>query len=491
MNAEFVFDTVARKPQIVSECLDLIREHFSVEDKALVFMRRRTGRSNMPVRKYAITNKGHFDLPFFKTIYDELRANFPSLQLKISSDIIKMLFDNKIADKPVKLNLNPQFYPQGPRDYQLESATLALQKGQGLIILPTSAGKTLTIALIVETAIKQTRMDVLILVPNIQLVSQTYNDFIEYGIDKKHISKWTGDHAYQPTSVVIANNQILLSKTQDVSVLNRFHIVICDEVHKIGTAEKISKLVKQLPASHKFGFTGSLPENTFEKWSINKIFGPIIYEKLSTELRDQKFISKVRVVSLEMTYKNVPAFTKPNINDTTQQMTAGYHEEIEWIQTQEYRNATMARLLKGLSTNTLVLVDRILHGELLLEYFKQQTDKEVYFIKGSVELEEREKVKQVMERSTNIICIAMSNIFSTGISVKNLHNVLFASIGKARIKIIQSIGRTLRLHHTKEIATIFDIADVCLPYGGKHYEKRKSLYVEEKIPIVTKQLVEP
>jgi superfamily II DNA or RNA helicase len=479
MIAEFVYDTVARKPQIVSEYLEQIREFFSVEDKALVFMRRRTGRSHMPVRKYAITNKGHFDAPFFKVIFDHIILNFPSLQIKINDNMSNRVKPCFISNEPVELKMSP-------RDYQLESATKALRYGLGIIVLPTSAGKTLTIALIAATAMAKQVGGILILVPNIQLVEQTYRDFIEYGIDLKHISRWTGNYNYEPTPIVIANNQILLSKTQDVSVLNRFNVIICDEVHKIGTAEKIAKLVKSLKAEYKFGFTGSLPDNNFERWSINRIFGPVIYEKLSLELRQDKFISKVRVVGLEMEYKNIPEFTRPSMAEPT----AGYIEETEWLHTNKYRNATMVKIINKLTTNTLVLVDRIAHGEHLLEFFKTRTEKQIYFIQGSVEVEERERMRELMEQSTDVICIAISNIFSTGISIKNLHNVIFASIGKARIKIIQSIGRSLRLHHTKEIATIFDIADTCLTYGYKHYEERKKLYIAENIPFSLTKLVE-
>jgi len=479
MRVEFVYDTVARKPQIVSEYLNQIRELFSVEDKALVFMRRRTGRSNMPVRKYAITNKGHFDMPFFKVIYDAILFKFPSLQIIINNDLEDRVKPYFISHGPIKLNYEP-------RDYQLESDTKALQYGHGVIVLPTSAGKTLTIALIAATAVAEHNFSVLILVPNIQLVEQTYNDFIEYGVHSDLISKWTGNYEYKSTKIVIANNQILLSKTQDVSVLNTFHVIVCDEVHKIGTAEKISKLVKGLTGIYKFGFTGSLPENNFDRWSINRIFGPVIYEKLSVELRQDKFISNVKVVGIEMEYKNIPEFTRPSMAEPT----AGYIEEIEWLHTNGYRNSIMAKLAKKLQTNTLVLVDRIAHGEFLLEFFKTHTNKQIYFIQGSVEVEEREKMKQIMEQSTNVVCIAISNIFSTGISIKNLHNIIFASIGKARIKIIQSIGRSLRLHHTKQIATIFDIADTCLTYGFKHFEERKKVYQSENIPLSLTKLVE-
>ena len=478
MEVLFDFDSVSRKPKIVSEYLEQIREHFSIEDKALVFMRRRYGR-NMPVRKYAITNKGHFDLPFYKDICKEITQTFPSLVLKTSEKFEQLIADSKIADSLITLKLEP-------RDYQKESAELALQKGQGIIVLPTSAGKTFTMALIAATAIKEKDYNVFIIVPNIQLVQQTYQDFLDYGILESLISKWTGNHEYSETKIVISNSQILLSEKQDTSVLKRYQCVIVDECHKNASAQKITKLIKNLNYKHIFGLTGSLPENKFDVWSLNRIFGPIIYHKKSIELRQDQYISKVRVVGLEIEYTNIPNFSRPSMSEPT----AGYEEETVWLHTNEFRNSLILKLIDKLQTNTLILVDRIVHGEVLLNYLKQNTSKQVYFIQGSVDVEEREKLRQLMEETHGVICIAISKIFSTGISIKNLHNVVFAAIGKARIKIIQSIGRSLRLHQSKEIATIFDIADVNLTYGYKHYEERKRLYDSEKIPLVCKQFVE-
>ena len=478
MEVLFDFDTVARKPKIVSEHLDLIREHFSVEDKALVFLRKRTGR-NMPVRKYAFTNKGHFDLPFFDEICYEIKDLFPSSVIKVSSGFGSLCNTETISTAPVELNLSP-------RDYQLESASLALQKGKGVIVLPTSAGKTLVIALMASTILKEKDYNILILVPDIQLVQQTYRDFLDYGVDESLISKWTGNYEFSETKIVIANNQILLSKKQDKNILQRFQTVIVDECHKMASAEKISKLVKAIKCEHIFGFTGSLPEDKFDIWSINRIFGSVIYRKKSIELRQDKYISKVRVAAIEINYKNIPIFTKPSMAEPT----AGYEEETTWLHTNEFRNSLISKLINKLDTNTLVLVDRIVHGEHLKQFLKTNTDKQIYFIQGSVEVEEREKVRQLMEQTSGVVCIAISKIFSTGISIKNLHNVMFASIGKARIKIIQSIGRSLRLHHSKTIATIFDIADVNLTYGYKHFTERKRLYNTEKIPVTSTTIVE-
>lgn len=478
MEVLFDFDTVSRKPKIVSQFLEQIREHFSVEDKALVFMRRRYGR-NMPVRKYAITNKGNFDLPFYEEICKEINNTFPSLVIKTSKTFEQFTQDNLIANNLVNLKLEP-------RDYQKESAELALKKGKGIIVLPTSAGKTFTMALIAMTAIKEKELNIFIIVPNIQLVEQTYQDFLDYGIDTTLISKWTGSYEYKNTKIVISNSQILLSEKQDITVLKNFQCVIIDECHKISTAQEITKLVKKLDSKHFFGLTGSLPENKFDVWSLNRIFGSVIYHKKSIELRKDNYISKVRVIGLEIEYTNVPNFTQASMSDPT----AGYEEETVWLHTNNFRNFLILKLINKLETNTLILVDRIIHGETLLEFLKENTTKQVYFIQGSVGVEEREKLRQLMEETDGIVCIAISKIFSTGISIKNLHNVIFAAIGKARIKIIQSIGRSLRLHQSKDIATIFDIADINLTYGYKHYEERKKLYISEKIPLVCKRFVE-
>lgn len=480
MEVLFEFDTVSRKARIDSPHLEQIRELFSAEDKSLIFLRKRVGR-NMPVRKYAITNRGYFDIPFFEEIYKTIKLKLPALQIKISPTFAQHAATEKLADKIVNLNIKP-------RDYQEESATKAINKGKGIIVLPTSAGKTLVIASIASTIVKEKNYNILILVPNIQLVQQTYQDFLDYGVNESLVSKWSGSYEFCNTKIVIANDQILLSEKQDKSVLANFDVVIVDECHKMASAEKITKLIKTLKSKHKFGFTGSLPANNFDVWSLNRIFGSVIYHKQSVELREENYISKVRAVAVELYYNNIPNFTKPTMADPT----AGYEEETTWLHTNNFRNSVINKLVSKLETNTLILVDRIAHGEHLLNYLSENNvnNKQIHFIQGSVEVEEREKIRKLMEETHNVICIAISKIFSTGISIKNLHNVVFAAIGKARIKIIQSIGRSLRLHHTKETATIFDIADVCLTYGHKHFEERKKLYSSEQIPIISTTVTE-
>jgi len=127
------------------------------------------------------------------------------------------------------------------------------------------------------------------------------------------------------------------------------------------------------------------------------------------------------------------------------------------------------------------MVDYIRHGERLLEILSTNTNREVYFIQGSVDADVREDIRKKMEHKDNVICVAISKIFSTGIDIKNLHYIVFAGGGKAKIKILQSIGRGLRLHKDKKMLHIVDIHDQ-LQYSSKHGEKRIEFYEQEKIP---------
>jgi superfamily II DNA or RNA helicase len=482
MNVIIDFDTVKRKPRIISDYLSEIREVLSIENKSQAFIRRRFGR-NMPLRKYVITNAGYFDAPFYTTLVTKIKQKLPQLQIETTNNFLASCTKESLPESYLPLNLEP-------RDYQHEAVSLGLKNNGGIIVLPTSAGKTLVIGLISNTIVNTTNHKTIILVPNLQLVYQTLKDFKEFGISEDVFSIWTGDNDYNPNcKITIANYQILLSKKQNsLDILKTYQTCIIDECHKFASAEKITKLIKQVNFKYIFGFTGSLPKEEYDIWSLNRIFGDIVYFKQSSELREQKFISNVQVVSLLLNYKeeNIPTFTKPSLSNPT----AGYEEEITWLQTNHFRNEIILKLIQQLNTNTLILVDRIVHGEGLLEFLQQHTTKQVYFVQGSLDIEEREEIRAIMEKQNDIVCIAISKIFSTGISIKNLHNIIFAAIGKARIKIIQSIGRSLRLHHSKEMATIFDIADVNLLYGRKHYIERKDLYETEKIPIICKSLVE-
>ena len=473
------YDSTRKKGIIVSDYLPNIREHFSVEDKQQVFKRRYAIGYRPQTRLYAITPQGRFETRLIFSILEFLQNQDIQFNIELTDKFKDVIFIPELKVNLTKLNLNL-------RDYQEESVRLALKNKSGVIILPTSAGKTLVIATLVKSIQDQHDFKALILVPDIQLVAQTYSDFIDYGIPETEITKWTGStEPDKNAKIVISNAQILLSEKQDLSLLKDIKLLVIDEVHKLKYGNKINKVVEQIPALFRYGFTGTLPDYKIDQWNIFGKIGRVIYFKESIDLRDQNYISQVHVAALKLTYKNTPQFTTPSMHNPT----AGYEEEITWLQTNPYRNAIIIKLVNKSDKNTLIMVDRIAHGEELLRVLRESTNKQVHFVHGAIEIEEREMIRKLMEEHDNVACIAISKIFSTGINIKNLHNIIFAAIGKARIKIIQSIGRSLRKHSSKKFATIFDIWDN-LRYGNKHMVERLALYDREQIPYSVTELTE-
>jgi superfamily II DNA or RNA helicase len=480
VNVTFDYDTSRKKGIIVSDYLPNIREHFSVEDKQQVFKRRYAIGYRPQTRQYCITPQGRFEPRLVFSIIEFLKKQDIRFNIELTDKFRDIITIPELKEELATLNLDP-------RDYQKESVLLSLKNKSGVIVLPTSAGKTLVIALLVKSIQSQHDYKALILVPDIQLVAQTYSDFIEYGIPEEEITRWTGStEPNKNAKIVISNAQILLSEKQDLSLLKDIGLLVIDEVHKLKYGNKINKVVEQIPALFRYGLTGTLPDDKIDQWNIFGKIGRVIYFKQSADLREQKYISQVHVAALKLNYKNIPNFTIPSMVNPT----AGYEEEITWLQTSSFRNDIITKLVNKADKNTLIMVDRIAHGEELLRVLQANTTKQVHFVHGAVDIEEREMIRKLMEDHDNVACIAISKIFSTGINIKNLHNIIFAAIGKARIKIIQSIGRSLRKHASKKRATIFDIWDN-LRYGNKHVTERLALYDREQIPYSVTELYEP
>ena len=219
-----------------------------------------------------------------------------------------------------------------------------------------------------------------------------------------------------------------------------------------------------------------MPEEVLDQWNIIGKIGPVIFEKNSHDLRQDSYVSNVQITILNLIHKDCKRIE--------------YREELKKLIVSPFRNKIITKLSTRLTNNTLVMVDYIEHGELLFNLIKQEApDKQVFFVRGDVEIEERDRIRKLMEDNNDVIVVAISKIFSTGINIKNLHYIIFACGGKAKIKIVQSIGRGLRLHKDKSQLIIFDIADN-LHYSELHSEKRKALYEKENITFTEKTIQE-
>ena len=484
---EFSYDAKKKVGIISGDMLDDIREHFSIKNEAAVFMRR-YGRF-MPPRTYAITPTGRFEPCLYFAIKDYIRNCQYVGEVTSSKELQEQIY-------PAKFNWHQQLdYRDNVRqlgitlrDYQEEIVKRCMSIGRGTIILATAGGKTLTSASLItqiynlyKSPYNKGSFKALFIVPDRGLVEQTTQDFKDYGVPFT-VSKWTGDDDLDINSeIIVANLGILQSKNSNLSWLTDIDLLIVDEVHKIRRGNKINDIFKLVKTPHRFGFTGTMPEEVLDQWNIIGKIGPVIYEKNSFDLRQDSYVSNAQIHILNLIHKTILPINRQKNS---------YREEIEQLTESKFRNSTIAKLSAKLSNNSLIMVDFIRHGEMLLQIVREHAPhKQVFFVQGEVEIEERDRIRKLMEEHNNIIVIAISKIFSTGINIKNLHYIIFACGGKAKVKIVQSIGRGLRLHKDKSQLIIFDVADN-LYYSQRHADKRKQLYDKEQITFTEKDIEE-
>lgn len=478
---QFDYSKSTRKLIIKCDDRDIfenMREHFSVEDKNAIFIQRRfrSRGVKLPSRKYVITPTGLCDLGLYWEVRRYLIANQITEDIKISDKLKEGLNIGRDIDIYTDFSLEL-------RDYQSEVIKKAIKNGWGTCVLGTGAGKTLTTAALIENYYRNSKnkdlFKCIMIVPDLGLVQQTYDEFLKCGISFK-VTRWTGNNKPDLTSnVIICNIQILQSQFEVNEWAKFVDLLVVDECHKIKPSNKISKIINLIKTNHRYGFTGTLPLDSIEKWYIVGKLGPVLYEKNSYELRLESYLTNVEIKILNLKYTNQIV---PRLTDSA------YRDELNFIYNHEGRNKIIAGLGNKLQNNTLILVNHIAHGESLLEIVKNVCkDKRVFFIRGEVSVDERENIKKLMELYDNVVCIAISAIFSTGVNIKNLHNIMFVSGGKSFIRTVQSIGRGLRLHDNKTKLVIIDICDN-LHYSKLHSEKRKNIYKAEKIQYIEKDI---
>ena len=455
------YDEKSRKGKLSCEdssIFGLIRNHFSVKKAGSYYIKKVN--KHIPDRDYAIGSNGSFDFG-------------------LEDDIQKFIREKQLGEVEYTEAFRKRVYVQfgivlsmsdtlryDLREYQRETLECAFSSHHGTIVSATGSGKSLLQASLLQTYKEKVSDDFkcLLVVPGLSLVDQLMGDFEDYGVTFTY-SGWTGGTNPQDTQVIIANSENLCSQFSNFKWLTEVDLVITDECHKVNTSSKLAKVLHKIKTPYKFGFTGTLPKALMDKWKVIGTFGRVIYEKKSKELRDEGYLSNaiIKIIKLNHSLK-----------------IKGYEEELQFIHESSLRNNMIKVLVKRLDKNVLILVNRLEHGNNLLAALELE-GKEVYFINGEMPVEERQSITNKMEIQDNIVCIAMSKIFSTGINIKNLHYIMFVSGGKSFIRTIQSIGRGLRLHDSKDQLVLFDIYDN-LKYSKRHVEERKQFYTEEQIP---------
>jgi len=370
-----------------------------------------------------------------------------------------------------------------PRDYQVEGVCDALKHNRKLLISPTASGKSLMIYSLVRYYVNK-HEKILLVVPTTSLVEQMYKDFQDYGWDAETYCHriYSGKEKTNEFPVTITTWQSVYKL--DRSFFEDYGVIIGDEAHLFKSKSLIEIMTKLHHAKYRFGFTGTLDGTQTHKWVLEGLFGPSYKVTRTDELMQQGHLSQLDIQCLVL--KHPP------------QKFEKYEDEIQYLISHEQRNKFITNLTLDLKGNTLLLFSRVeAHGAVLFDQINtnKRGDRKVFFIHGGVDTEERELVREITERENSAIIVASYGTFSTGINIRNLHNVIFASPSKSRIRNLQSIGRVLRKGKNKTKAVLYDISDDCTCNSRKNYTlnhliERIKIYNEENFnyEIITIQL---
>lgn len=365
-----------------------------------------------------------------------------------------------------------------PRDYQLEAFVHAIRHQRTLLLSPTASGKSLIIFLIICYALSHKEGKCLVIVPTTSLVHQMCSDFTSY-TNNDHLKNMT--HKIMYGYDIETDKRVIVSTWQSIYKLPKkwfqeFSCVIGDEAHLFKAKSLTGIVNKMVDCDYRFGFTGTLDGTQTHKLVLEGLFGLTKKVTTTAELIEQKHLADFIIKCIVLKYTDEE---RQSIKKAT------YQDEIDWIVRHEGRNRFIRNLALSLKGNTLVLYQFVeKHGKVLNALFDGK-GRNVTLVHGEVDSLVREEIRQLAEKNNDMIIVASYGTFSTGVNIKNLHNIIFASPSKSRIRNLQSIGRGLRKGNTKKEATLYDIADDLSWKSHKnhtllHFAERIKIYGEEQ-----------
>ena len=391
--------------------------------------------------------------------------------------------ENKVDKEIVKKFSNGLGQKFEARDYQIDAIYHSLKFNRTLLLSPTASGKSFVIYALIRYyshLIKDRKNNrCLLIVPTTSLVEQLYSDFKSYGWDvKKYCHRLYSGYSNETDKKVLISTWQSLYKLPK-KYFEQFGAVFGDEAHLFKSKSLTEIMTKLEDCKYRIGLTGTLDGTQTHKLVLEGLFGAVNKVTSTKKLMDKKQLSNltIRCLILKHTEENSKMVSKGK-----------YQDEVDYLVSSESRNNFLRNLAIKMKGNTLVLFQLVeKHGKKLYEIIKEKADdnRKVFYIFGGVEADEREAIRGITEKEKDAIIVASYGTFSTGVNIRNLHNIIFASSSKSRIRNLQSIGRGLRLGDNKTSATLYDIADD-LTYKSKenftlkHFQERVSVYTQEE-----------
>lgn len=379
------------------------------------------------------------------------------------------------------LNLHGRGKPIEIRDYQLDAIYQALTKDRVLLLSPTASGKSLIIYTAMRHHVEAGRKCILI-VPTTSLVEQMYSDFADYSSNNgwrvdRHCQKlYSGFSRDFDADVLITTWQSIYKQPKEW--FNQFDVIFGDEAHQFKAKSLSTVMEKMTDVRYRIGTTGTIDNKKVHTLVLEGIFGPVYKVITTKQLMEQGSVANLKIKCLLLKYD---ATTRKMMNKCQ------YQNEMDFIVTHEKRNKFIRNLALSCTGNTLILFQYVeKHGAILHELIQAKANgRKVFFIHGGTDVEEREAARHITEKENDAIILASFGVFSTGINIPSIENVIFASPSKSKIRNLQSIGRGLRLNEGKTHCTLFDIADdfhykSWKNHTLKHMAERVKTYAEEQ-----------
>lgn len=363
------------------------------------------------------------------------------------------------------------------KEHQLQAIEHCSNHRRCLLISPTSSGKSFILYVLHKWFGKKT----LICVPRKSLVRQLVDEFVGYGgnPDDYHqvmggVEKWTD----RPVTVSTWHS----AWDQPPEWKDQFEVVFGDEAH-LFNAKSLVYLMEGLRNAHvRIGCTGTLHDSKVNQLVLEGLFGPIQQFVTTRELQESGDVSKLKIKVIVLKHpEKIRKGWKKVLGEVT------YQKEIEYLVANQARNRFLGRLSTRIKGNTILLFDRVeKHGIPLYQTIQDMApERKAFLIHGGVDVNDRVEIKKILERESDATLAASLGTFSTGENVKNLHNIVLGHPMKSKVTLLQSIGRGLRLHESKDVCTLYDVADDLSwksrkNYTLKHLEERLKVYAREK-----------
>ena len=447
-----------------------LSEHFTFEVPGAKFMP--AVRNKVWDGKVRLLNAMTGSIYYGLTGYVKSFCESRGYNFQIDDDVYDIQSVDKDAGSQLATEFNAKY---DTRDYQNNAVVHALEHNRALLLSPTASGKSFIIYLLSRYHSQIHNRKVLIIVPTTSLVTQMSSDFSDYnngneldihgimgGVDKNILADYT-----------ISTWQSIYKQKKDF--FDKFDVVIGDECHLFKAKSLTSIMEKLSNVKYRYGFTGTLDGTQTHKLVLEGLFGPVFEVTQTRKLIEDSTLASFGIKCIVLGYGE--GRRKENANRT-------YQEEIDAIVTHTARNKFIRNLAWSLEGNTLILFQFVeKHGKLLYPML-QKDGKQVHFIHGGVSADDRERVRHIAESTNNNIVLASYGVYSTGVNVVNLDNIIFASPSKSKIRNLQSIGRVLRKGVDNTEATLYDIVDDLQwknkkNFAVKHFMERINIYSSE------------